>query len=554
MAMKLELFPYQWDAFDMFMERGSELLAFDMGLGKTATSIAICEDLLERREIRTSLLVVPAGLKFQWAKAIAKFTDCPTRIIKLKRQPVEVPALESCVIIDGTPEQRARQYALARELRPEYVIIGVDQVAMEPEEIASLRATMVVLDEASCIKSPGSQRSIAVKENLNYPYRLALTGTPIENKPEDVFSIMEFVDASVLGRAHLFDKSYIVRDSFGTVKRYKNLDVLNIRLSEAMCRKTWADPDVAPYLPEIHYETWTITPDQETMEIYKVMARDLLDEYNKSASDMPSMGKFSVAAHYAGLGGKGTGIMGKLMPIHTCMEMLLDHPSLIAKSASKYVETETEGSKYAHDYWVKRQGRLPSSTPKKDFVTRNIKKILDADQGNKVLIFTRYREMVSILVRDFEDLGFGVTEYHGELTNRQKEASVSRFLTDKDCRVFVSSHAGAYGVDMPVANYLVNYDIPWAAGLARQINGRHVRASSEHHDVYVINVVSSGTIEERKLEILDKKNEISDKIVDGINGDSDIQMDVELLRWHAEEVLGIEPARKSFVRFAGSSS
>lgn len=539
MAMKLDLFPYQWDAFDMFMERGSELLAFDMGLGKTATAIAICEDLLERREIRTALLVVPAGLKYQWAKALAKFTDCPQRTIKLKRQPVNVPELGNCVIIDGTPEQRAKQYALARDLRPEYVIVGIDTLAIDPEEIESLRATMAVLDEASNIKSPSSARTQAVKEYLNYPYRLALTGTPIENKPEDVFSIMEWVDASVLGRYDLFDKSYIVRDSFGTVKRYRNLDVLNARLSEAMCRKTWADPDVAPYLPEIHYDTWTVTPDEETMDVYKVMARDLLDEYNKAASNMPSLGKFSVSAHYTGLGNKSTGIMGQLMPVHTCMEMLLDHPSLIAKSASKYIETDTQGSKYAYEYWVTRKGRLPGTTPKKDKVVWNTQKILWENTGNKVLIFTHYREMVNILVRDFKGLGWGVTEYHGEMTNRQKEASVSRFLLDPECRVFISSHAGAYGVDMPVANYLVNYDIPWGAGLARQINGRHVRASSEHQDVYVINVVTEGTIEVRKVEVQDFKNGISDAAVDGITETGILVNDVTALRLHCMEILGV---------------
>jgi SNF2 family DNA or RNA helicase len=537
--MQIDLFPYQWEAYDMFMERGSELLAFDMGLGKTATAIAICEDLLERREIRTALIVVPAGLKFQWAKAIAKFTDVPVRTIKLKRQPVVVPALESCVIIDGTPEQRAKQYALARDLRPEYVIVGIDTLAIDPDEIASLRANMAVLDEASNIKSPASARTQAVKEYLNYPYRLALTGTPIENKPEDVFSIMEWVDASVLGRYDLFDRSYIVRDSFGTVKRYRNLDVLNARLSEAMCRKTWADPDVALYLPEIHYETWVVTPDEETMAEYKIMARDLLDEYNKASSDMPVTGKFSVSAHYSGVSGKSLGIMGKLMPIHTCMEMLLDHPNLLAVSARKYQETDTQGSEYAWKYFSRKSGQLPKTTPKKDKVLRNTQKILDAAPDNKVLIFTRYREMVDILVRDFQHLGYGVTDYHGQMTNRQKEASVSLFLTDKHCRVFISSHAGAYGVDMPVANYLVNYDIPWAAGLGRQINGRHVRASSEHKDVYVVNVVCSGTIEERKLEMKDFKDAISDAAVDGMNETGILVNDVTALRLHCTEILGV---------------
>lgn len=539
MAMIIDLFPYQREAVDLWNERGSLLLAFDMGLGKTATAIAICEDLLERREIRTALIVVPAGLKYQWARAIAKFTDIPTYRVKLKRQPVEVPELGNCIIIDGTPEQRARQYQMARDLRPEYVIIGIDTLAIDPEEIESIRATMAVLDEASNIKSPASARTQAVKEYLNYPYRLALTGTPIENKPEDVFSIMEWVDSSVLGRYDLFDRSYIVRDSFGTVKRYRNLDVLSARLSEAMCRKTWADPDVAPYLPKIHYDTWVVTPDEDTMDAYKVMARDLLDEYNKAASNMPGLGKFSVSAHYTGLGNKGTGIMGQLMPVHTCMEMLLDHPSLIAKSASKYIDTDTQGSKYAYEYRVTRKGRLPGTTPKKDKVVWNTQKILWESLDNKVLIFTRYREMVSILVRDFQGLGWGVTEYHGEMTNRQKEASVSKFLSDSECRVFISSHAGAYGVDMPVANYLVNYDIPWGAGLARQINGRHVRASSEHQDVYVINVVTEGTIEERKLEMKDFKDAISDAAIDNLSETGTLVNDVTALRLHCTEILGV---------------
>lgn len=539
MALTVDLFPYQEDSLELFGARGNLLLAFEMGLGKTVVSIAICEELLDHRKIRTALLVVPAGLKYQWAKAIAKFTDCPTRNIKLKRQPVTVPALESCVIIDGTPEKRQEQYALARQIRPEYVIVGVDQVAAESDEIASLRATMVVLDEASSIKSPGSQRSRAVKENLMYPYRLALTGTPIENKPEDVFSIMEFVDPHVLGRAYFFDKSYIVRDRMGTVQSYKNLDVLNTRLSEAMCRKTWRDPDVAPYLPDIHYETWTIQPDDATMAEYRVMARDLLDEYNEAAKDMPNMGKFSVMAHYAGLGNKGTGIMGRLMPIHTTMEMLLDYPGLIHDSAAKFMQDSGQGSKYAYKYYQSKQGVLPRTTPKKDQVVNKTQDILWQDQGNKVLIFTRYRGMVNILVRGFQGLGWGVTEYHGEMTNRQKEASVSRFLTDKDCRLFISSHAGAYGVDMPVANYLVNYDIPWAAGMARQINGRHVRASSEHQDVHVINVVTEGTLEERKRDILAFKDGISDAAVDGKTITGDLANDVMALRLHCMEVLGL---------------
>ena len=187
MGLAIGVYPYQRAAFDRFMERGNLLLAFDTGLGKTATAIALGEELLELRKIRKVLLVVPANLKLQWARSLAQFTDLPTTKIKVKGETITIPAPEFCVIVDGTPGQREKQYERARSALVEYVIVGYDQVVSDYRRIKQLGAEFVVLDEASAIKTPGTKRTGAVKRHLKAPYRLALTATPIENRPEEVF-------------------------------------------------------------------------------------------------------------------------------------------------------------------------------------------------------------------------------------------------------------------------------------------------------------------------------------------------------------------------------
>jgi SNF2 family DNA or RNA helicase len=126
----------------------------------------------------------------------------------------------------------------------------------------------------------------------------------------------------------------------------------------------------------------------------------------------------------------------------------------------------------------------------------------------------------------------GHVVYHGGMSNRDKAAAVDKFLTDPNIRVFISSHAGAYGVDMPSANWLINFDIPWGAGLAKQINGRHVRASSQHDIVYVIDVVTEFSIEERKVVVKAFKNALADAGIDGKTATGVVVNDVEALREH----------------------
>lgn len=537
MSLRYALYPYQQEGFDRFMERGSLLLAFTTGLGKTATAIAVAEDLLERRAARKVLLVVPASLKLQWARSLAKFTDLPSTTLRVKDATITVPSPDRCVIVDGTPEQRDRQLKQARQTSVEYVIVGYEQVVSDFRRIKQLDCEFVVLDEASAIKTPGTKRTGAVKRHLKAPYRLALTATPIENKPEEVYSIMQWVDADVLGRHDFFDKTFINRDPWGNVSSYKHLDVLHDKLSPAMVRKTREDPDVAPYMPEVNREVWRVSMDEPTQLAYKGMAADLLTAYNEVGEIGSS---FDVHSHY-GMGtvkgdrrGDKTGL-GKLMSVHGCMQMLLAHPSLIDRSAELYETTVNYGSKYAS--LLKQAGRQVNyTTPKLDAYVSGVEQILRDDPDAKILTFTWFKGMLPLMAQRLRDIGIEVTTYDGDMTIREKEASVQRFKSRPEVRVFLSSHAGAYGTDLPEANWLINYDIPWSAGKAIQIDGRHVRASSEWAIAHVVDMVMAGTIEERMLATKGFKTATSNAVIDG-KGSSEVRSEVESLKQHATDLL-----------------
>lgn len=537
MTMTMPLYPYQQAAFDRFMDRGNLLLAFDTGLGKTATAIAVGEELLELRDIRLCLIVCPANLKLQWARSLAKFTDLPTTVIKVKGESLTIPDPDCCVIVDGPPTQREKQYKRARSTSVEYVITGYDQVVSDFRRIKQLHPGLVVLDEASAIKTPGTKRTGAVKRHLKAPYRLALTATPIENRPEEVFSIMSWVDEEVLGRHDLFDKTYIKRNPWGAVDGYKHLDTLHERLAPAMVRKTRLDPEVAPYMPDVTSEVWHVPMDDVTLAAYKHMASDLLNAYD-SVGDVG--GSFDVNAHY----GAGTSrddhrgdksALGRLMSIHGCMEMLLAHPAVLAQSANLYLTTDNRGSKYASELMLAAR-ELPATQPKLDYLIRAVEEILDSDPGSKILIFTWYKGLLPLITDQLARLGYESTRYDGDMSVKDKEASVQRFKTRPEVRLFLSSHAGAYGTDLPEANWLINYDIPWGAGKATQINGRHVRASSEFAEVHVRDMVVTDSVEERKLGQKGFKGAIASGVIDG-KGRANLKSDVTSLKKHAEELL-----------------
>lgn len=515
------LYDYQDEPAERFIERGNLLCALDTGGGKTAISIACAEELMDLGKVRRVLVVCPTGLKYQWAEALAKFTSLPKAQKKFRNQAVEIAASPGCVVIDGTPDQKRAQYKTALGPDCEYVICGYDNVVDEWRAIRKLRSGMVILDEATAIKSFGSVRSQHIKSRLRATYRLALTATPVDNKPEELFSIMEWVDPEVLGDADMFELAYITRDYAGRVIEYKNLDVLHEKVAPALFRMTMDHPELDKHLPDREFIKWTVPIGGLTRDVYNRMGWELVDAID---SLMPGAG-FDLGAYYSGKKRDVNGSAGKVAGLHTVLEMFLDSPRLVAISAKKYKDTEGEhGSKTAVD-WHPRMWGL--TTAKLNYLEFNVASSLK--RGDKIIIFTQYKEMVDQIAYRLRH--WDLVTYHGGMTKIARAAAKAKFQQDPLCRLFISSDAGGVGVDLPQANWLINYDLPWSYGSAHQRNGRHIRASSEHEKVHIVNMVCERTIEERKLEQLLFKEEISSAVLDGkMAASGRLQNDVSTLK------------------------
>jgi len=491
------LHPYQVEAVDKMCAQGHMLVAYDLGLGKTVLTIAAIERLREEGKIEgPGLVICLSSLKYQWANAIDKFTDHTA-----------FP-----VVIDGTPKQRQEQYAQYKTSQVDYIIMNYEQVVSDWDIVRKLPRAFVVADEATAIKSFRSKRSKAVKK-LKSSYTFALTGTPVENgKPEELFSIMEFVDPTVLGRFDVFEERHIVRNYFGGIDRYKNLPVLHEKVSKASVRKRQQDPDVAPYLPETLNAAPILIPfDRSSQKLYNSIVDELLEDLDDAIANFSNFSLFS--DQYVDQ--EANAVRGRIMSKLVSLRMLCDHPALLHSSAILYDSNPLgiKGSQYASELMA--QDRLPKiiKSPKLDILKETVVEFLGSDKDNKLVIFTSFVSMTDIIKKDLAV--FGANTYTGKMSAKEKELAKVDFQTNPSTRILVSSDAGGYGVDLPQANLLVNYDLPWNAGLALQRNGRIKRASSTWEKVVIQDLLMLGSIEERQYEMLQQKMSVANAIVDG---------------------------------------
>jgi SNF2 family DNA or RNA helicase len=335
---------------------------------------------------------------------------------------------------------------------------------------------------------------------------------------------MQFVDPNLLGRFDLFDQTFIVRNHFGGVQRYRNLPLFHDKVQQASVRKTQTDEDVAPYLPDtIYRDPIVIQFDTDNKKLYKYIAEELCNELMEAQQLLGS--GFSLTTHYghdSKQSGPADAMRGSIMSKITSLRMLCDHPELLFDSAQKFEEQNGEGSAYAYSL-KERNLLLSKKSHKLNTLKEYVQDHLDTDPDAKVVIFTSYVGML----KKIQEL-VGGTLYTGSMDAKEKEASKEKFLTDPACRVFISSDAGGYGVDLPNANLLINYDLPWSAGLSVQRNGRIKRASSRWPTVIIQDMIMENSIEERQHDMLQQKNAVAEAVLDGsgINSRGGVDMTV----------------------------
>lgn len=490
MAFTGTLYPFQQEAMERMVDRGRMLLAMVMGAGKTPTTIAALEELLAQGEVKRILVVVPSSLKYQWAREISKFTTSRS------------------TVIDGP--KTGRDPLWRKSLNSQYVIVNPELLVKDEVTAMKMGYDAMVIDEATMIKSTRAKRSRLLKKfGSKCHYRFALTGQPIENKPEELFSIMEFVDRSILGRFDIFDRTFIQRDHFGKPVRYRNLKQLHASLTESMVRKT--REDIADQLPKVIHQVIPVTFDKPSALAYQMITKDLLNEIHKAIS---THGRgFDLWRHYNGdTGGEA---QGQIMARLTILRMLCDNPQLVVESAKRFVDSQgQDGSDYANS--VMKHGLISTkaTSPKLEAVVEYIQDILESDPNNKVVLFSFFKRNLSLLQERMSSMTKSVL-FMGGMTAEERDASKQQFANDPETRLFLSSDAGGYGVDLPQANYLISYDLPWSAGKLDQREARIIRLSSQHPHVMITSFVMKGSIEERQYEMLQQKRGINEAFIDG---------------------------------------
>ncbi|MCU7858488.1 MAG: DEAD/DEAH box helicase, partial [Candidatus Thiodiazotropha sp. (ex Lucinoma kastoroae)] len=440
------LYPYQQEGMLHLAFTGRALLADEMGLGKTVQAIAACELLRRTTGIRRVLVISPASLKGEWEEQIAKFTDLPTRIIQ------------------GARAQRLRQY----EEPAFFNLANYEQIRPDVEEInATLAPDVVILDEAQRIKNWRTKTAMSVKR-LNSPYAFVLTGTPVENRIDEIYSITQFLDQTIFGPLFRFNRDFYQLDENGRAIGYKNLDQLHKRLQAVMLRRR--KEDVEGQLPGRTINTYFVAMHKEQTLRY--------EEYESKVARLVAMARKRPLKKEE---------MERLQQYLACMRMLCDTPYILDQDC-----------------------RISPKLKELDKILEEI----TADGDHKIIIFSEWERMLELVRERAEEMGLGYALHTGKIPQPKRRDEIRRFKNDAECRLFLSTDSGSVGLNLQVADVVINLDMPWNPAKLEQ---RIARAWRKHQKrpVQVINLVSEHSIEHRMLSLLEQKRSLAEGVVDG---------------------------------------
>ncbi len=473
--------------------RGNALLALTMGLGKTVTAIAAIEEMYDNGAIQTGLVIVPSSLKYQWQREIRRFTG------------------QLALVIDGDKKKRHRLYQNAFRYR--YVVTNYESIVNDWAVVKDLAIDYMVIDEATAIKSFTSKRAKKVKFLAKrVPITIALTGQPIENRPEELFSIMEFVDPEVLGSFEKFDRTFIVRDNWGKPRRYRNLNVLEEQMSDVMYRKS--REDVKDQFPAINTNVLPFHLSKQEAAMYTTVKDHVLGLLTNA--EAAHGGNFNLAAHYASEADPMAEQMrGDIMAGVMLLRQISDDANLVLQSAANYELGKGTGSKLASEMvGAGVFDDVPRVSTKRKMFVEFLAAALEEDPDSKVVAFSTFKGMLKSLAEDTKHLTMS-TSLTGDMSAKERDLSIQKFKKDPKTRLFLSSDAGGYGVDLPNANHLVSLDLPWSTGSYEQREARIIRISSEFDQVFITMLLAEGSIDMRMQEMIDQKSGIATAWLDG---------------------------------------
>ncbi len=470
--LKAELIPYQLDGIAFAVGAGRAVLADDMGLGKTIQGIGVAELLAQLADIRRVLVICPASVKSQWRNEITRFCD------------------RSCQLVFGNAEERGAQY----HSDTFFTICNYEQVLRDHPTIERAAWDLIILDEGQRIKNWESKTSRVIT-SLKSPFALVLSGTPLENRLEELFTVVSFVDDRRLGPAYRFLHRHRIVDERGRVEGYRNLDQLRETLRPVLLRRTRGS--VMQELPERTTEIVRIRPTAEQF--------DMSEEYAKQAAQIASK-KYLTEMD--------------LLRLQKCLLM-----ARMACDSTYLVDKEKPG-------YSSKLERLA-----------DLLEQFAAEEGRKIVLFSEWTTMLGLIEPLLRRCGIDFVRLDGSVPQKKRQQLVHRFQNDDRCRAIIMSNAGSTGLNLQAANTVVNVDLPWnPAVLEQRIARAHRMGQTQPVQVYLL--VTEDTIEERMLGTLSAKHDLSLAALDVESEATEVELrsGMEELKRRLEQLLGEKPA------------
>lgn len=445
--LRVPLYQYQKEGALFAARAGRCLIGDEMGLGKTIQALAAAEIMAQEFGVEKVLIVCPTSLKHQWKREIEKFTR------------------RDAAVIEGLLPQRMAGY----QEESFYKIINYDIVYRDLDFLARLSPDLVILDEAQRIKNWETRTAKSVKQ-IDTPYAIVLTGTPLENRLEELVSIVQFVDRHRLGPTYRFLHEHQEREEGTTrVIGYKNLDQIGETLKPVLLRRLKKDVlDQLPARLEKNLFVPMTAPQMKLHEEHQETVARIVQKWRK---------------------------YGFLTETDQRMLMVSLQMMRMSCNSTYLIDHETDHS------------------TKPEEVKAILQDVLESKE-NKVVIFSQWTRTHELITRRIDGHDWGHVFFHGGVPSRKRKTLIEQFREDPRCRLFLSTDAGGVGLNLQHANVVINMDLPWNPAVLEQRIGR-VHRLGQTRPVQVINFIAEGTIEQGMLSTLAFKKSLFAGILDG---------------------------------------
>ena len=469
--LKTELLPYQLDGIAFAVGAGRAVLADDMGLGKTIQGIGVAELLSIEAGISKVLVICPASLKSHWRIEVERFST------------------RTCQLVLGSAAERATQYHLPSF----FTICNYEQALRDLLAIERAKWDLIILDEGQRIKNWEAKTSRVIK-SLRSPFALVLSGTPLENRLDELYSVVEFIDDRRLGPAFRFYNRYRVVDEKGKVLGYKNLDELREELKPALLRRT--RKSVMNELPPRTTEIRRIPPTEEQLILHNAQMRIISKIVSKKYISEMDLLRLQKALLLCRMAANSTFLVDKVPPGYS----------------SKLTEFD-----------------------------QLIEQLIE-EKDRKIVLFSEWTTMLNLIEPLLAKRKLNYVRLDGSVPQQKRQGLISQFQGEASCKLFITTNAGATGLNLQAANTVINVDLPWNPAVLEQRISR-VHRMGQKRPVQAFLLVTEETLEEKLLGTLSAKHDLA---MAALDPDSkvktvDLVAGIDELKRRLEILLGAKP-------------